>query len=299
MNLSLTGMQFGFGIIGIAMLIIVIIYLSKYKISHTKIHHHIKSRLVKKYDEADVFQSSGTFWRIGLIAAVGLTILAFGWTTYETVIDVSDYETNIVDFEIEAPNTVQQPTLPPPPPPPSTVIETTMDLSIEAPKFQDQTVTKEVSNVVQEPVKSTSPKPQPVKRLLPPPQKEEEVIEEIFSIVEEMPRFPGCDISGTYEQKKACADKKMLEFIYENVKYPSVARENNVEGTAVVSFVVEKDGSISSVKILRDPGAGCGEEAIRIIELMQKMPEKWIAGRQGNQNVRVQFNLPVRFRLAQ
>lgn len=298
MNFSVTGLQFGLGLIGITALIMTVIFLSKYRISHTKIHH-LKNHLSRKYDEADVFQSSGTFWRIGLIAAVGLTILAFGWTTYETTIDVSGYDTNIVDFEIEAPNTVQQPTLPPPPPPPSTVIETTMDLTVEAPKFRDQTVTKEVSNAVQEPVKSASPKPQPAKRPLPPPKKVEEVIEEIFSIVEEMPRFPGCDISGTYEEKKACADKKMLEFIYRNVKYPSVARENNVEGTAVVSFVVEKDGSISTIKILRDPGAGCGEEAVRIIELMQNMPEKWIAGRQGNQNVRVQFNLPVRFRLAQ
>lgn len=292
-------MQFGLGIIGIGFLITVIIFLSKYRIAHTKIHHHIKSRLVRKYEEADVFKSSGTFWRIGLIAAIGLTILAFGWTTYETTIDVSGYDTNIVDFEIEAPNTVQQPTLPPPPPPPSTVIETTTDMTVEAPKFKDQTVTKEVSNVVQPPVVSPKPAAKPAKPVLPPPPKVEEVIEEVFSIVEEMPRFPGCDMEGTYEAKKACADKKMLEFIYENVKYPSVARENNVEGTAVVSFVVEKDGSISTVKILRDPGAGCGEEALRIIELMQKMPEKWIPGRQGNQKVRVQFNLPIRFRLAQ
>ena len=298
MNFSVTGMQFGLGIIGISVLIMGVIFLSKYRISHAQIHHHIKNRLVRKYEEADVFKLSGTFWRIGLIAAVGLTILAFGWTTYDTTIDVSGYDTNIVDFEIEAPNTVQQPTLPPPPPPPSTVIETTMDLTVEAPKFQDQTVTKEVSNVVQEPVKTASPKPQPAKRPLPPPKKVEEVIEEVFSIVEEMPRFVDCG-SGTYEDKKACADKKMLEFIYENVKYPSVARENNVEGTAVVSFVIEKDGSISNVKVLRDPGAGCGEEAVRIINLMQNLPDKWIPGKQGNQKVRVQFNLPIRFRLAQ
>jgi protein TonB len=298
MNFSVTGMQFGIGVIAISVLIMAVIFLAKYRISHTKIHH-IKNRLVRKYDEADVFKLSGTFWRVGLIAAIGLTILAFGWTTYETRIDVSGYDTNIVDFEIEAPNTVQPPALPPPPPPPSTVIETTMDLTVEAPKFQDQTVTRDVSNAVQEPVKTASPKPQPAKRPLPPPKKVEEEIEEVFSIVEEMPRFVDCNIDGTYDDKKKCADKKMLEFIYENVKYPSVARENNVQGTAVISFVIEKDGSISTIKVLRDPGAGCGEEAVRIIELMQNLPNKWIAGRQGNQNVRVQFNLPIRFRLAE
>jgi hypothetical protein len=89
MNFSVTGIQFGLGIIGIGVLIIIFIFLSKYRISHTKIHHHIKNRLVKKYEEADVLKLSGTFWRIGLIAAVGLTILAFGWTTYDTTIDVN------------------------------------------------------------------------------------------------------------------------------------------------------------------------------------------------------------------
>lgn len=299
MNFSVTGMQFGLGVIGIGVLLMAIIFFLKYRFSHIKIRHHIKDRFTRKYDEVDVFKSSGTFWRIGLIAAVGFTILAFGWTTYDTEIDVSDYDVNIVDFEIEPPNTVQEPKLPPPPPPPSSVIETTEDLTIETPKFKDQTVTKEVSNAVQQPVVTKKPKPKPTKRPLPPPKKEEEVIEKVFQIVEEMPRFPGCEITGTYEEKKKCADKKMLQFIYENVKYPSVARENNVEGTAVVSFVIEKDGSISNVKVIRDPGAGCGEEATRIITLMQNLPNKWIPGRQGNENVRVQFNLPIRFRLAQ
>jgi protein TonB len=297
MNFSVTGMQFGIGLIGISVFIMAVIFFLKYRVAHTKIHH-LKNHLVRKYDEADVFKLSGIFWKIGLIAAIGLTILAFGWTTYDTTIDVSDYDTNIVDFEIEAPNTVQQPTLPPPPPPPSTVIETTMDLTVEAPKFQDQTVTRDVSNVVQPPVIGTKPVVKLIKRPLPPPKKVVEEIEEVFSIVEEMPRFVDCNIDGTYDDKKKCADRKMLEFIYENVKYPSVARENNVEGTAVISFVVEKDGSISTIKVLRDPGAGCGEEAIRIVKLMQNLPDKWIAGRQGNLNVRVQFNLPIRFRLA-
>ncbi|NJN77564.1 MAG: TonB family protein [Saprospiraceae bacterium] len=299
MNFSIAGMQFAIGIASIFVLIVGIIFLLKYKFSHTKIHHEIANRLSKKYDEVDVFKSSGTFWRIGLITAISLSILAFAWTSYETEIDVSDMSLDIVDFEPLPPNTVQQPTLPPPPPPPSTVIETTEDLTVEAPKFVDQTVTRDVSNAVQQPVKTERPKPTPTKRVLPPPKKEVEVIEEVFQIVEEMPRFPGCDITGSYDEKKKCADKKMLEFIYANVKYPSVARENNVEGTAVVSFVIKKDGSISNINVLRDPGAGCGEEAVRIINLMQNLPNKWIPGRQGNENVRVQFNLPIRFRLAQ
>jgi hypothetical protein len=82
-----------------------------------------------------------------------------------------------------------------------------MDLTVEVSKFQDQTVTKDVSNAVQQPVKTADPKPQPAKRPLPPPKKVEKEIKEVFSIVEEMPRFVDCG-SGTYEDKKAYADKK-------------------------------------------------------------------------------------------
>ncbi|MDX1942250.1 MAG: TonB family protein [Saprospiraceae bacterium] len=120
--------------------------------------------------------------------------------------------------------------------------------------------------------------------------------EEIFKIVEEMPLFPGCDEQGTYEEKKPCADRKMLEYIYKNIKYPKEARDAGVEGMVVVSFVVEKDGSISTPRIMRDIGAGCGEEALRLIHLMQERVH-WTPGKQRGRNVRVQFNLPIRFKL--
>jgi protein TonB len=113
-----------------------------------------------------------------------------------------------------------------------------------------------------------------------------------------MPRFPGCEnAGGTQEELKACADKKMLEYIYKNIKYPTIARENGVEGMTVISFVVEKDGSITDAKVVRDIGAGCGEEALRVVDKMNSLPQKWTPGKQRNESVRVQFNLPVRFRL--
>ena len=70
-----------------------------------------------------------------------------------------------------------------------------------------------------------------------------------------MPRFPGCEDKGSAAEKKQCADKKMLEFIYKNIKYPAIARENGVEGTCVIQFVVEKDGAIADAKVVRDIGA--------------------------------------------
>ena len=85
----------------------------------------------------------------------------------------------------------------------------------------------------------------------------------------------------------------MLEFIYTNVIYPDSAKINNTEGMVVVNFIIEKDGSISNAKILREIGDGCGDEVVRVVESMPK----WRPGIQRNENVRVQMNLPVRFRL--
>ena len=89
----------------------------------------------------------------------------------------------------------------------------------------------------------------------------------------------------------------LLEFIYKNIKYPAIARENGVEGTAVVQFVVETDGSITDAKVVRDPGAQTGSEALRVVNLMKNKGIQWIPGKQRGRAVRVQFNLPVRFRL--
>lgn len=282
----------------VALIIMGIIFATKYRYSHIKINHNEKNRNVKKYSEVDVFKSSAIFWKIGIISALSIVILAFGWTSFPQEIDVSDYQVNLVDIEVEPPSTVQERKLPPPPPPPSPVIETTEDMTLDAPKFVDQTVTHEVSNDVTKAKVTKKKRPKPkAKRALPPPKPVKEEVEKIHVIVEEMPRFPGCDHIPAYAEAKQCADKKMLEFIYQNIKYPTIARENNVQGTAVVAFVVEKDGSISSIEIIRDPGAECGEEAVRVVELMQNLPEKFIPGRQGNENVRVRFNLPIRFRL--
>ena len=113
-----------------------------------------------------------------------------------------------------------------------------------------------------------------------------------------MPRFPGCENeAGDNKAKKACADKKMLEFIYKNIKYPAIARENGVEGTVVIQFVVEKDGTIKDARTVRDIGAQCGAEALRVVNLMNTKGKKWIPGKQRGKSVRVQFNLPVKFRL--
>ncbi|MEK7253998.1 MAG: TonB family protein, partial [Bacteroidota bacterium] len=103
----------------------------------------------------------------------------------------------------------------------------------------------------------------------------------IFKVVEQKPQFRG-------------GDAEMLKFLYGNLRYPANARENGVEGTVVVKFIVEKDGSISSPEIARGIGGGLDQEALKAV---QKMNGMWSPGMQRGRPVRVQFNLPLRFKL--
>lgn len=106
--------------------------------------------------------------------------------------------------------------------------------------------------------------------------------EEIFMTVEIMPSFPG-------------GEEALLRFLRDNVKYPRVAQENEIQGTITVQFVVDKEGNINDVKTIGAvKGGGLEEESIRVVK---KMP-KWKPGRQNKESVSVQFNLPVRYTLA-
>jgi len=102
----------------------------------------------------------------------------------------------------------------------------------------------------------------------------------IFPVVETDPEFPG-------------GLGALSQFIADNIRYPQLAKENNITGRVFVSFVVEKDGSIGQVKVLRDIGGGCGAEAVRMVKSMPK----WKPGTQRGKPVRTQFNLPINFDL--
>jgi len=120
--------------------------------------------------------------------------------------------------------------------------------------------------------------------------------EETFKVVEEMPRFPGKDCedgSLSMVEKKQCAGKAMLEFIYKGIKYPKEASQKGIMGTVVVSFIVDKSGKIRDAAIVRSIGGGCDEEVLRLVG---EMPN-WIPGKQRGKDVNVQFNLPIKFAL--
>ena len=122
-------------------------------------------------------------------------------------------------------------------------------------------------------------------------------LELIPALDEQMPRFYSeeCEelIAQNIEGGEFCAQKAMLQFLYENITYPNKARENGVEGTVVIRFVIDKEGVIREAQILREIGAGCGEEAKRVVEMM---PD-WVPGVQFGKLVPVYFNLPIKFGL--
>lgn len=133
----------------------------------------------------------------------------------------------------------------------------------------------------------------------PPPPPPPAIPDDLFKVVEEMPRFPGCEDIVELTEKKACAQKNMLEYIYKNLVYPTEARDKGIEGLVVLQFIVEKDGSLTGIKTVRSIGGGCDKESMRVIESMNTMDSKWIPGKQRGEKVRVLFTLPVRFKLGE
>jgi protein TonB len=171
---------------------------------------------------------------------------------------------------------------PPPPPPPEALVEkvkftapvvvedTTIETGLQT---QDDLANKANTEVPSEDVEVEvkDEKPQVIEQ----PQQAE-----IFTVVEEQPGYPG-------------GEEARIKFLQDNIKYPEEAKELGIQGKVFVTFVVEVDGSITDVKVLRGIGGGCDEEAIRVVKAMPK----WVPGKQRGVPVRVQFNLPIKFTL--
>jgi protein TonB len=122
--------------------------------------------------------------------------------------------------------------------------------------------------------------------------------EEVIIIVDVSPQFPGCEhLDLNKVEKESCAQKKMLEFIYGNLKYPIEARKNGTQGQVVVQLVVTKEGYIENIILVRDVKDGCGEAAVAVVQLMNELPERWTPGMQEGKPVNVKYTLPVKFKL--
>jgi len=222
----------------------------------------------KKSPKADLENKKLTFTLIGLVLTLAIVWFAFEVRSYDK--RSIDYLVTAVEDETEEMVEITKQEQPKPkievPKPQVTKIEVVKD-DVEIEDEIDIDVEIDQDTEIEE--------------YIPPEIEEEEIVEaEIFTVVESMPEFPG-------------GPAKMMEYIGKTIKYPMTARELGIEGRVFVNFVVEPDGSISNVKVLRPIGGGCDEEAVRVVESMPK----WTPGKQRGQAVRVSFNLPVKFKL--
>jgi len=306
LSFSLAEVLWGVGLFSVAFLVFIALWRRYFnRVSSSDLAEKYKDKQWKsplearnKYPDVNVFRYSGVLLRVSLIVSLGLIVALFNITTPEKQTLIPEGAADLLvnaDIEVEPPRTAEPP--PPPPPPPPPVIEEVPDnliLEEEVVDFVDQSIDANTSIDFAPKSDQTSEKSEYVAPPPPPPAPTSNE-REIFKVVEEMPRFPGCENLPTMAERKACADKKMLEFIYANIEYPQIARENNIEGTVVVRFVVDKDGNVGEAEVIREIGGGCGEEAMRVVDLMGQLPEKWVPGKQRGRPVNVYFTLPVRF----
>ncbi len=216
----------------------------------------------KKTPKADLNNKRSLFFQIGMIASLGLMLTAFNWAQNEG--GAGDLGQLVIEepVEVEVPQTEQKVQPPPPPPPPQLEVVEDDELVEE-----DDIQSTEVNQDTKIDIPVIEPEEGPAEP-------------EIFTIVEEMPSFPG-------------GDQALLEYMAKNTKYPPLARENGLQGIVVVTFVVDEKGTINNVQVLRGIGGGCDEEAIRVVKSMPA----WKPGKQRGMPVRVQYNLPFRFTL--
>ena len=199
--------------------------------------------------------------KIATISGLALGLSACGGNPgpiIETTGDVPNTDTENIE---------QADTLPLPPPPPDNLFEVVGE-DVEL-GFIDRTDTI-----------SDTPKQCASDAKLENNNKVEGEEEWMGLVVETPPEFPG-------------GEDALYEFLAKNIKFPQYAKDNKIQGRVFVQFVVEKDGTITNPKVIRDIGGGCGEEALRVVKMMPK----WKPGEQSGKQIRTQFNLPILFKL--
>jgi protein TonB len=222
----------------------------------------------KKTNKADLESKKGIFLEIGFVVTLGLVLLAFEWgTTPKETKGFQKEDTGEIAQE-SVPITRQKQKKQPPPPPKTTEVINIVDDDVQ---IEDE-LQLEATEADQDTEVSIDAFAQ---------EEEEEESAEVFVKVEDMPEFKGGGINA------------FRKWVQQHLDYPTVAAENGIEGTVYVRFVVDKDGSISNVQVLRSVDPSLDEEAVATV---QSAP-KWEPGSQRGKPVRVQFNLPIVFKL--
>ena len=228
---------------------------------------------VKKSPKADLEKTKGLGVLMGMVVGLAVLFVGFEWGRRDIQVATADEGVADIIAEEEIEITRQENTPPPPPPPPAPVVTEVLNVVDDDVELEQQEiVTSEDSQTEAQTQTFVAPVVE---------EEEEESAQQIFTVVEEMPDFPDGGLQG------------LLKFLAKNIKYPVIAQENGIQGRVVCAFVVNKDGSIVDIEVLRGVDPSLDKEAVRVLSTMPK----WKPGKQRGKPVRVKYTVPVMFRL--
>lgn len=264
------------------------------------LRRRLGSSYLHKPDDAgrrpDIFSLSPALHRYALCASLLIAFLTVNWTTYTASRTYSVLSETFEEISVEIPIVPPKPPAPLPPPPPPPVVKAVVDALAPTVEHRDQSVLEEDPVVVDEPFVPRPRKPVAPPPPVPPPPPVH-TPEPPLLFVERMPVFGRDCQSLPLEQRKQCSDGKLLNFVQGKIRYPQLAQRNNIEGTVVLRFIVEMDGSVSGIEAVRKVAGGCTEEAVEALRSINTSGETFSPGLQAGRPVRVVFTLPVKFQL--
>ena len=226
---------------------------------------------VKKSPKADLEKGKTMGILMGMIVGLAVLFVGFEWSDREITI-VQDQGVGDIIAEEEVEITRPEDTPPPPPPPPAPAVAEVLTVVEDDVKLDDVEIVSSEDDAASAQVEAYTP-PAVV-------EVEEESSQQIFTVVETMPEFPG-------------GQGALLQYLAKSIKYPVIAQENGIQGRVSCSFVVNKDGSIVDAEVIRGVDPSLDKEALRVINSMPK----WSPGKQRGKPVRVKYTVPVTFRL--
>ena len=224
---------------------------------------------IKKSNHADIGKDKGTSLMIGLVISLSIMFVALEWTQRDEVDDEVAY--TAVTFAPEDMIPITLPEKKTVPPPPAAVTKADIIEIVD----DDADIDDEILASTEDNTPWLDPQEYEVIMVEPEPDPDE-----IHIAVEEVPEFPG-------------GVAALMAYLRKNIKYPAICRENNIQGKVIVTFVVNKDGSIVDVEVAKGVNPALDKEAVRVIS---QMPN-WTPGRQLGRPVRVRYSVPVNFRL--
>ena len=253
-------------IVGLVFLIRFIVDKMAQKAANQKDFAERSNPLIKKYTHVNLDHYTKLFTNLGLSLSLLITLWAFNHKTYDDagLVDLGQVDDDFEDI-MEIPPTEQ-----PPPPPPK----------IELPKIIEIPDEEEIEEEIEVDLDVEITEETVIEDIVFEEAPEEEVADEIFDIVEDQPTPPG-GMGAFYK------------YVGKEMNYPNQARRMGIEGRVFVQFVVDKSGHITDVRAIKGIGAGCDEEAVRVL---QKAP-KWAPGKQRGRPVKVRMILPITFKL--